>query len=324
MPNTVLCLMGPTAAGKTDLAIELLKHFPCDIVSVDSAMIYRGMDIGTAKPTAEELAQAPHRLIDMVAPDQSYSVAQFLKDANAEIDSILRQGRLPLLVGGTMMYFNALQQGLHALPAANDDLRNALLQQASDQGWESMHRYLSSIDPKAALRIKPNDKQRLIRAIEVYRLSGKPLSEHWAEQERQKANYNFINIALFPEDRAALHQRIAQRFDLMLATGFIDECRQILEKYTIDPSYPAMRSVGYRQAYAYIAGEYDKGQMREKAIIATRQLAKRQLTWLRHWPDVCYFDSLASDSTQEIISYLNKNPDIIGTITNEHHGDPDD
>lgn len=281
----VICLMGPTAAGKTDLAIEWLERYPCEIVSVDSALVYRGMDIGTAKPDAETLARAPHRLINIIDPSQAYSAADFYRDAQQEIEQILAKDKIPLLVGGTMLYFQALQKGLSPLPSADATIRADLEQQILEQGLAALYNELQKVDPVAADKIKATDKQRIQRALEVYRLTGQPLS---VLQQVKPAllPYRFINTAVIPESRPLLHERIAQRFDQMLAQGFIEEVEELKSRPELHSNLPSMRAVGYRQVWQYLAGEIDKQTMRDKGIIATRQLAKRQLTWLRQWPDL--------------------------------------
>lgn len=289
MHKPVFCLMGPTASGKTALACELVNHFPFEIISVDSALIYRGMTIGTAKPSADELKQAPHHLIDILDPPDSYSAAQFCQDARNAIEDIYQRGRWPLLVGGTMMYFNALQKGLSTLPEADEQLRQRLVLEAETKGWDQMHQQLISIDRLAAERIHPHDTQRIQRALEVFYLTGKPLTS-FLTAEKQQSDYQFINLILFPERRAWLHERIATRFHWMLEAGFIHEVQDLIEKWQLPKSCPSMRTVGYRQAIDYLEGICDYPAMIEKGIAATRQLAKRQLTWLRHWNDASYFD----------------------------------
>lgn len=287
----IICLMGPTAAGKTPLAIELVQQLPCDIISVDSAMVYRGMDIGTAKPDAETLKVAPHRLIDIRDPLDAYSAGQFREDALQEIDAILAKDRIPLLVGGTMLYFRVLQQGIANLPRADAALRATLEERAAKEGLESLHQELAKIDSKAALRIHPNDSQRIQRALEVYQLSGRTITE-WQETETNPLQqYSLLNLAIAPNERAVLHQRIEQRFDLMLKEGFIEEVEQLYHRGDLSADLPSIRSVGYRQVWEYLAGQVSRDEMREKAIAATRQLAKRQLTWLRSWPDVHWLES---------------------------------
>ena len=286
--------MGPTASGKTQLSYDLVKHFPCDIISVDSALIYRDMNIGTAKPTASELATIPHRLVNICDPSERYSVGQFREDAIREIQSIHEQGRLPLLVGGTMMYFHALINGIANLPTADAQIREQLTAEAERIGWNKMHERLQSVDPVSAAQIHPNDPQRIQRALEVYQITNKPMSV--LQQESQnKIDFKPISIALSPLERSLLHQRIEQRFDLMLEQGLIDEVKALYQRGDLNPDMPSMRTVGYRQVWKYLEGEYDLATMRYKAIVATRQLAKRQLTWLRSWKDVHWFDTLDSD-----------------------------
>jgi tRNA dimethylallyltransferase len=295
--------MGPTASGKTNLACELSTQFPCDLISVDSAMIYRGMNIGTAKPTLAELQRAPHHLIDIIDPVESYSAAQFCTDALALCDSIIKKGKIPLLVGGTMMYFNALQKGLSVLPEADEAIRLKIEEEARQRGWPQMHQELMTIDPATALRIHAHDAQRIQRALEVYYISGTTLSAFQSEQKKIP-EYHFINIALVPEQRAWLHQRIAQRFDEMLALGFVDEVRQLREQWVLDKNMPAMRCVGYRQILDYLDGELDYSLLREKGIAATRQLAKRQLTWLRHWDNALFYDAQKTGFNAEIVAKI--------------------
>lgn len=280
-------LMGPTAAGKTALAMELCDRLPCDIISVDSALIYRGMDIGTAKPTAEELSRYPHRLIDIRGPEQSYSAAEFRHDALAEMAAITAAGRIPLLVGGTMMYFNALQQGLANMPEADPAVRARLEDEARRLGWPAMHSRLARVDPQAAARLKPNDSQRVQRALEVFELSGRPMSELWREQEQTVLPYQVHSFAVMPPERAELHRRIEQRFHIMLELGLVDEVERVLwSRGDLDLSHPSVRCVGYRQVWEYLAGHWDYETMVFKGIVATRQLAKRQITWLRSWNDL--------------------------------------
>ncbi len=280
-------LMGPTAAGKTALAMELHDALPCDIVSVDSALIYRGMDIGTAKPAAAELERYPHRLIDIRGPEQSYSAAEFRQDALDEMAKITAAGRIPLLVGGTMMYFNALQQGLANMPEADAAVRARLDAEARLQGWPAMHRRLAEVDPEAAARLKPNDSQRVQRALEVFELSGRPMSALWREQELAVLPYQVHSFAVMPPERAELHQRIEQRFHQMLELGLVDEVERVLwSRGDLDLSHPSVRCVGYRQVWEFLAGRWDYETMVFKGIVATRQLAKRQITWLRSWDDL--------------------------------------
>jgi tRNA dimethylallyltransferase len=284
MPNLMFCLMGPTASGKTALACELVQHLPVEIISVDSAMIYREMTIGTAKPDAKTLAKAPHHLIDILNPPESYSAAHFCEDVANISAHIYSLGKIPLLVGGTMMYFRALQQGLSSLPEADENIRNELLRQADEHGWAYMHQLLAQVDPLTATRIHPNDTQRIQRALEVYQLTKKPLST-FLEEEKKSSPYQFVNFSLMPANRAWLHQRIDLRFEQMLKEGLIEEVEGLMQKWQLTLEHPSMRSVGYRQVLLYLQGEYDAIALSAKGSAATRQLAKRQLTWLRHWPN---------------------------------------
>lgn len=301
MSNLIFCLMGPTASGKTALACELVQRYPFEIVSVDSAMIYRDMNIGTAKPSVEELQVAPHHLINIKDPTESYSAAEFCADTFSLVDGFKQQGKIPLLVGGTMMYFNALQKGLSTLPEASPELRQQLEEEAANDGWDALHQQLMKIDPKAAARIHAHDAQRIQRALEVYYLTGTTLSDLLA-QKRKGPDYQFVNMILFPEKRAWLHERIAQRFDQMLEQGFIDEVKKLQEKWHLTPNLPAMRCVGYRQALEYLSGDYDYATLRDKGIAATRQLAKRQLTWLRQWDEAGRYDPQNTAFTTEIMA----------------------
>lgn len=289
-----LCIMGPTAAGKTALAIALVERGVGEIISVDSGMIYRGMDIGTAKPTADELARAPHRLIDILEPHQAYSAAEFRRDALCAMAEISARGKVPILVGGTMLYFKVLRDGLASLPEADAPLRAELLRDAQGQGWPALHARLQRIDPTAAARITPHDSQRLQRALEVWMLTGKTLTQWHAEQpEPEPLPYDMHWLALSPPDRAVLHERIAQRFDLMLAHGFIAEVEALRARDDLLPTMPSMRSVGYRQVWEYLDGIYDREALRNRGIFATRQLAKRQLTWLRSFTAATWLDPSA-------------------------------
>ena len=274
--------MGPTASGKTAIACELVKRFPLEIISVDSAMIYQGMNIGTAKPDLETLENAPHHLIDICKPDEIYSVATFCSDTTTVCEQIFERGRVPLLVGGTMMYFRSLQAGLSVLPQADLVVRASLTLEAERWGWPHMHTVLMDVDPEAALRIHPHDVQRIMRALEVYRVTQKPLSSY-LEEEKQGLPYPVLNLLLFPRRRAWLHDRIALRFDDMLAQGFLDEVEGLMQLYSSIDCLPSMRTVGYRQALDYFHGLVDHTAFRERSVAATRQLAKRQLTWLRSW-----------------------------------------
>jgi tRNA dimethylallyltransferase len=297
-------LMGPTASGKTALAIELVRHLPCEIISVDSALVYRGMDIGTAKPDAAELALAPHRLIDICDPAEAYSAARFRADALAEMAEISASGHIPLLVGGTMLYFRALEYGLSRLPEADPDIRADLEREAGESGWEALHAQLMRVDPAAAARIHPNDPQRIQRALEVYRLTGQPLSRLQRQAERNILPYRLVKLVRAPQSRAVVHRRIAERFNKMLAEGFEAEVRQLLQRDDLRPEMPSLRSVGYRQMIRYLRGEWDRETMIERGIIATRQLAKRQFTWLRSYPDVHWLDEEAGNILQQALKIV--------------------
>lgn len=294
-------LMGPTASGKTGAAVELVQHLPLELISVDSALVFRGMDIGTAKPDQATLAQAPHFLIDIIDPTESYSAAQFRSDALQLMAEITARGKVPLLVGGTMLYYQALQQGLSDLPQADPALRAELDAQAAEIGWPAMHAELARLDPPTAARLKPNDSQRIQRALEVIRLSGEPMSVLLARQTAEPLPYNLLKIALQPSDRATLHQRIEQRFDLMLQQGLEQEVAQLRQQYPeLHLNLPSMRCVGYRQMWEYQDGLVDYATMRDKGIFATRQLCKRQLTWLRGMDDTLEVECLAPGLTRRV------------------------
>ncbi len=278
--------MGPTASGKTDLAVALAARLPCDIISVDSAQIYKGMDIGTAKPGPEVLKKAPHRLLDICDPSESYSAARFCTDAERELAQIVAAGRIPLLVGGTMLYFHALQQGLSRLPEADGAVRARLAAEASAEGWAALHQRLAAVDPAAARRIHPNDPQRIQRALEVYELTGHPLSQLTGRHRRRVLPYRFLKLARAPAERAILHQRIERRFLNMLELGFEAEVHALWARGDLTLELPSMRCVGYRQMLKYLFSEYTFRDMVQRSISATRQLAKRQLTWLRSESDV--------------------------------------
>ncbi|NOI25643.1 tRNA (adenosine(37)-N6)-dimethylallyltransferase MiaA [Vibrio mediterranei] len=286
----VLFLMGPTASGKTDLAIRLRQQYPVEIISVDSALIYKGMDIGTAKPDADELALAPHRLIDILDPAEAYSAADFRRDALNEIAKIHAEGKIPMLVGGTMLYFKALLQGLSPLPAANPEIRKQIEQEATEKGWQALHNELRAIDPVSAERIHPNDPQRLSRALEVYRISGKSLTE-LTETKGEPLPFRVIQFAVAPKDRALLHKRIELRFEKMIQAGFEDEVKALYAREDLHPDLPSIRCVGYRQMWEYLDGESTLDDAIFRGICATRQLAKRQITWLRSWDDLVWLDS---------------------------------
>ena len=301
MKQQAIFLMGPTAVGKTDLAVELAQRLPVDIISVDSAMVYRGMDIGTGKPSAEILAVAPHQLINICDPSQPYSVAQFCIDADLEMQKSWQQHKIPLLVGGTMLYFKALQFGLAKLPAAAPELRQQLLQEAQLVGWPAMHAKLATLDPVAAQRLNANDSQRVQRALEINLLMGQTLSPSFAQQLEKKLNYKLHSFALVPEDRAVLHTRIEQRFMHMLDLGLIAEVEALYSRGDLTAQLPSIRSVGYRQVWSYLADQLDYAAMCAQAIAATRQLAKRQYTWLRSWPEIINIDNFNSVALDTII-----------------------
>jgi tRNA dimethylallyltransferase len=287
--------MGPTASGKTAVSLGLTLRLPLEIVSVDSAQVFRDMDIGTAKPDRATLAKYPHHLIDLISPEESYSAARFRADALRVMAEITARGKIPLLAGGTMLYFKALRDGLSDLPQADAELRREIDAEAQRRGWPALHAELAALDPEAAARLKPTDAQRIQRALEVVRLTGAPLAESLARKADADTPFRLIQLALLPSDRAVLHERIAQRFDAMLAAGLIDEVRALRLKYRLHAGLPSMRCVGYRQVWEFLEGNFDRGALREKGIAATRQLAKRQLTWLRSWPEIEAFDCLADD-----------------------------
>lgn len=295
----VIAIMGPTASGKTGLALDIAAKVESEVISVDSALVYKGMDIGTAKPTQEEQAGVVHHLIDIIDPAQSYSVSQFVNDTNALIGDILARGKVPILAGGTMMYFNALINGISPLPKSDEKIRNEITQQAQRLGWSKLHDELRGVDPISGERIHPNDPQRITRALEVYRSTGKTLT-HWQQQEGEKCPYNIAQFAIAPADRAVLHERIATRFDLMLEQGFENEVVKLYERSDLHEDLPSIRSVGYRQMWQYLDGQLSYAEMRERGIIATRQLAKRQLTWLRGWEQVTWLDTFANDNLTKI------------------------
>jgi tRNA dimethylallyltransferase len=291
--------MGPTASGKTALAIELAKRLPCDIISVDSALVYRGMDIGTAKPTAIEQAEAPHRLLDLIDPSESYSAADFRRDALREIESIVAQDRIPLLVGGTMLYYKALLEGLSPLPAADPLIRQAIETEAEQIGWDALHQQLQHIDPVSAARIHQNDPQRLSRALEVYRISGKTLTE-LTQTKGEQLPYRTLQFAIASTDRELLRQRIAERYQLMLSQGFEQEVRALYQRGDLNVDLPSIRCVGYRQMWEYLDGQLSYDEMVYRGIVATCQLAKRQMTWLRGWQNVTWLETGAANNADII------------------------
>lgn len=295
--------MGPTASGKTDLAIALAKETRGEIISVDSALVYKDMDIGTAKPSLEERQGVPHWLIDIKTPEQRYSVAEFVKDAIEKVNDILMRGKVPILAGGTMLYFNALINGMSDIPSSDESVRKKVQTLIQQDGLEAVYEELSVVDPDIVKRIHPNDAQRLSRAYEVYLATGKPMS-FWQAQKRPGLSYRPMQFCLLPEDRKALHSRIAMRFDGMLRSGLIDEVKFLLRTYQLNPDLPSMRSVGYRQIYAYLDKKDDLETMREKAIAATRQLAKRQFTWLRSWSDAHVLKSGDGGNLRHIVEKI--------------------
>lgn len=302
-------LMGPTASGKTGLAVELVQALPLEIISVDSALVYQDMDIGTAKPEADILQQAPHHLINVIDPTQVYSAAQFRSDALRLMAEITARGNVPLLVGGTMLYFRALEQGLSGLPEADASVRAALDLEAAEIGWPGMHAKLATIDPDTAARLQPTDSQRIQRALEVYQLTGQTMTALHQQQAAETLPYRLLKIALQPSDRAVLHARIAERFSIMMQGGLLAEVQALLKKYPgLHPDMTSMRCVGYRQTLAYIAGDIDEAEWQAQGIAATRQLAKRQLTWLRGMDDTlaldCLGDNLYAQAYQAIKDFL--------------------
>lgn len=309
----VIFLLGPTASGKTQAALHLAERFPLEIISVDSAQVYRGMDIGTAKLDAATLRRFPHHLIDIIDPTQTYSAAAFRKQALEAIADIHRRGRVPLLTGGTLLYVNALVNGLSVLPAANPLLRARIEQRAAEIGWPALHDELQKIDPATAARLEPGDAQRIQRALEVFELTGQPLSALQKRAKKVASNktangeifpYWVLNLALQPSDRAILHQRVAQRFDAMLEKGLVNELIALRQRYSLGHEMPSMRCVGYRQAWRFLEGECSAGELREQGIAATRQLVKRQLTWLRSMPDRLVFDCLHADLLTALTNHV--------------------
>lgn len=304
MKKQAILLMGPTASGKTDLAVSLCKRFPCDIISVDSALVYRGMDIGTAKPDAATLERTPHRLIDFLDPEESYSAGDFVRDACREMDEIFAAGRIPLLAGGTMMYLRALTRGIARLPRADDALREAIDAEAAQRGWPAMHADLQRVDPAAAQRIKPNDRQRIQRALEVFRASGKPLSAWQQDSAPARRDIEYLKVGLSIEPRSVLHERIARRLDHMIEQGFLSELETLRERPGLTADHPSMRSVGYRQFWQHLDGEFDLDEARDRALYATRQLAKRQITWLRSETGIFVVNPLEAGAIDAITGFL--------------------
>jgi tRNA dimethylallyltransferase len=298
-------LMGPTASGKTGVAVELAQQLPIELISVDSALVFRDMDIGTAKPDAATLARAPHHLIDIIDPTEAYSAAAFRKDALRLMADITARGKVPLLVGGTMLYFKALREGLSPLPQADAALRAELDAEIAQHGIEALHAKLAEVDAETAARLHSTDTQRVQRAMEIYLASGKPMSELIKQQEQDPLPYDIMSIALIPSDRSVLHDRIASRFEKMLSEGLVDELRSLRGKYLLQREMTSMRCVGYRQAWEYLEGEIDEAGLMEKGIAATRQLAKRQLTWLRSMPENMEVDCLEADLYECVLANIN-------------------
>jgi tRNA dimethylallyltransferase len=306
LPSAIF-LMGPTASGKTGAAVDLISKLPVEIISVDSALVFKDMDIGTAKPDAATLAKAPHRLIDIIEPTSAYSAANFRTDALRLMTDITARGKIPLLVGGTMLYFKALQEGLSGLPEANPELRARLDARAAFVGWPAMHQKLALVDPMTAARLEPNDMQRIQRALEVFEITGEAMSTLYAKQTNEVLPYKLLKIALVPSDRKVLHDRIAIRFEQMLKDGFVDEVKRLIAKYpSLTSESTSMRCVGYRQALEHLAGEYDLAELHDRGIFATRQLAKRQLTWLRGMDDNVELDCLNSQLNELVFNEINQ------------------
>lgn len=297
-------LMGPTASGKTELAVQLAQKLEAEIISVDSVLVYKGMDIGTAKPTADERKGIPHHLIDILDPAEVFSTGRFRKLALQLMEDISRRGKVPILVGGTMLYFNALFNGLASLPEANPDVRKKLDEELLATGKEAMHARLKSVDPESAERIHPNDPQRVQRALEVYQLSGKPITQFFVEAQQDQIPYQKTKLIVAPEDRKQLHEKIAQRFKLMIELGLIEEVSALYQRGDLTEKMPSIRAVGYRQAWSYLQGEYDLDTMIEKAIIATRQLAKRQFTWLRREQDALQYASSEKHLSEKVLQSI--------------------
>jgi tRNA dimethylallyltransferase len=296
--------MGPTASGKTAVALELARALPCEIVSVDSALVYKDMDIGTAKPDAHTLRTMPHHLVDIIEPHESYSAVRFRDDALTAMREIAERGHIPLLVGGTMLYFKALLEGMNELPEADPAIRLVIDTMARERGWPAVHAKLAEVDPATAQRLEPTDAQRVQRALEIYHLTGKTMGELLQKPRYVYFPYSAIKLALVPGDRTVLHRRIEHRFDDMLARGFVDEVRRLRDEYALDASMPSMRCVGYRQVWQYLEGQLDREELRSHGIAATRQLAKRQLTWLRSTAGLTLFDCLAHDLAERVLQHV--------------------
>jgi tRNA dimethylallyltransferase len=299
-----IILLGPTASGKTVVASELVKSLSCEVISVDSAQVYKGMDIGTAKPGFETLKRVPHHLIDIIEPHETYSAAKFRDDALTLMREISERGNIPLLVGGTMLYFRSLIEGLNDLPEADPMVRLLIDTMAEENGWPAVHAKLAEVDPETAARLDPNDSQRVQRALEIFHITGKPMAEWLQKPKYVYFPYTPIKISLVPGDRAVLHERIATRFDEMLEAGLVREVKDLREEYALEGSMPSMRCVGYRQAWQHINGEFGIDELRKQGVAATRQLAKRQLTWLRSMTDLTEFDCVAPDLPDMVLQYI--------------------
>ena len=295
--------MGPTASGKTGVAVELAQHFQGEIVSVDSVLVYRDLNIGAARPDAATLRAAPHRLINIIAPTERYSAALFRRDALASMADISARGRIPILAGGTMLYFKALMEGISTLPAADAHLRAEIEARAARNGWPSLHAELAKVDPPTAARLKSTDAQRIQRALEVRYLTGAAMSQQFGDRQTSPLPYRILPIALLPSDRKALHQRIDRRFAAMLDQGLVEELQQLKQVYALQATLPAMRAVGYRQAWEYLEGEFDRKELAARGVAATRQLAKRQLSWLRAMRELIVFDCLERDLASNVCAY---------------------
>lgn len=305
MTKKIFFLMGPTATGKTDLAVELVQRFPFEIISVDSAMIYRGMDIGSAKPDQQTLAIAPHHLIDICDPSERYSAAQFREDALKKIDDLFSRDKIPLFVGGTMLYFKALQFGIADLPQADETTRQRVSNLLQEKGSQFLHQQLMNVDPITAQRLHENDKQRIQRALEIYEVSKKPMSQWLDEAQHQALNDDVVAIALMPNDRKLLHERIEKRLQQMMQQGFVDEVKALMARGDLSKDLPSMRAVGYRQVWEYLEGEVDVEQMSARCVFATRQFAKRQMTWLKHWPsELNFFDPDDVNVREKIFEFV--------------------
>ena len=303
-PPPAILLMGPTASGKTAVAVQLTTTLPCEIISVDSALVYKGMDIGTAKPDAATLARAPHHLINIIEPHESYSAARFRDDALVLMREITERGNIPLLVGGTMLYFKSLVEGLNDLPEADSTVRLIIETMAEEEGWPAVHEKLRKVDPQTAARLDPNDSQRVQRALEIYYITGKSMTDLLKKPKYVYFPYTPIRIALLPIDRSVLHDRIALRFEKMLDDGLVDELRALRDEYALEPDMPSMRCVGYRQAWDFLSDRISRSELLEQGIAATRQLAKRQLTWLRSMENMTEFDCLTNNVSDLVLEYI--------------------